>query len=77
MPSKKKDSKSGQPSASWEKPDDVLQAVVLADSFNYRFLPITLEKPRVCLWVNRLYGHRFICCVCRYYQVTNRGCCML
>jgi translation initiation factor eIF-2B subunit epsilon len=54
MPSKKKDSKSGQPSASWEKPDDVLQAVVLADSFNYRFLPITLEKPRVCLWVNRL-----------------------
>ncbi|CAB4007455.1 translation initiation factor eIF-2B subunit epsilon-like, partial [Paramuricea clavata] len=49
MPSKKKDSKSGQPSASWEKPDDVLQAVVLADSFNYRFLPITLEKPRALL----------------------------
>jgi translation initiation factor eIF-2B subunit epsilon len=47
MPNKKKESKSGQQSASWEKPDDVLQAVVLADSFNYRFLPITLEKPRV------------------------------
>ena len=47
MPSKKKESKSGQQSASWEKPDDVLQAVILTDSFNYRFLPITLEKPRV------------------------------
>ena len=47
MPGKKKGPKSGQQSASWEKPDDVLQAVILADSFNYRFLPITLEKPRV------------------------------
>ncbi|XP_028397164.1 translation initiation factor eIF-2B subunit epsilon-like [Dendronephthya gigantea] len=49
MPSKKKESKSGQQSASWEKPDDVLQAVILADSFNFRFLPITLEKPRALL----------------------------
>ena len=27
--------------------EDVLQAVVLADSFNVRFAPITLERPRV------------------------------
>lgn len=47
MPNKKKESKSGQQSASWEKAEDVLQAVVLADSFDCRFLPITLEKPRV------------------------------
>ncbi|XP_062518450.1 translation initiation factor eIF-2B subunit epsilon-like [Corticium candelabrum] len=29
--------------------ENPLQAVVLADSFNYRFLPITLEKPRALL----------------------------
>nr|XP_006816689.1 PREDICTED: translation initiation factor eIF-2B subunit epsilon-like [Saccoglossus kowalevskii] len=29
------------------KQDDILQAVVLADSFNVRFAPITLEKPRI------------------------------
>jgi hypothetical protein len=27
--------------------DKVLQAVVIADSFNERFMPITLDKPRV------------------------------
>jgi hypothetical protein len=27
--------------------EEILQAVVVADSFNERFLPITLEKPRV------------------------------
>jgi translation initiation factor eIF-2B subunit epsilon len=27
--------------------DEVLQAVVLADSFNKRFMPLTLSKPRV------------------------------
>lgn len=27
--------------------DDVLQAVILADSFNKRFRPLTLGKPRV------------------------------
>ena len=47
MPGKKKDSKTGQPSASWEKADETLQAVILTDSFNFRFLPVTLEKPRV------------------------------
>ena len=34
--------------------DDVIQAVVIADSFNFRFLPITLEQPRALLpLVNR------------------------
>lgn len=27
--------------------DKILQAVVIADSFNERFMPITLDKPRV------------------------------
>ena len=27
--------------------DDVLQAVILADSFNKRFKPLTTRKPRV------------------------------
>lgn len=31
-----------------EKREDVLQAVVLADSFQDRFKPFTLQKPRVC-----------------------------
>ena len=29
------------------KQEDVLQAVVIADSFNIRFAPITKDKPRV------------------------------
>lgn len=30
--------------------EDVLQALVIADSFNRKFLPLTVEKPRVgCL----------------------------
>ena len=34
--------------------EDVVQAVVIADSFNFRFLPITAEKPRALLpLVNR------------------------
>lgn len=34
--------------------EDVIQAVVIADSFNFRFLPITIEKPRCLLpLVNR------------------------
>ncbi|XP_003382407.1 PREDICTED: translation initiation factor eIF-2B subunit epsilon-like [Amphimedon queenslandica] len=35
-------------------PEDVIQAVVIADSFNFRFLPLTTEKPRALLpLVNR------------------------
>lgn len=49
MPNKKKDPKSGNQNASCEKPNDVLQAVILADSFNWRFSPITLERPRVSI----------------------------
>lgn len=30
--------------------DKVLQAVVIADSFNERFMPITIDKPRVIKW---------------------------
>ena len=34
--------------------EDAIQAVVIADSFNYRFLPITVEQPRALLpLVNR------------------------
>ena len=29
--------------------DEVLQAVILADSFNKRFKPLTSGKPRVCI----------------------------
>lgn len=37
----------------WD-PEDVIQAVVIADSFNFRFLPITIERPRALLpLVNR------------------------
>ncbi|KAI9324285.1 putative translation initiation factor eIF-2B subunit epsilon [Zopfochytrium polystomum] len=31
------------------EPDQVLTAVVVADSFNHRFMPLTLEKPRCLL----------------------------
>lgn len=31
------------------KTEDVLQALILADSFDQRFTPITLEKPRVLI----------------------------
>lgn len=31
------------------KQEDVLQAVVIADSFNVRFAPLSFEKPRVLL----------------------------
>lgn len=38
----------------WLDAEDIIQAVVIADSFNYRFLPITSEKPRALLpLVNR------------------------
>ena len=42
---KGKDSESNKDK--WNKEEDPLQAVVIADSFNSKFLPITLEKPRV------------------------------
>lgn len=41
-------------SEKWGSGEDVSQAVVIADSFNFRFLPITAEKPRALLpLVNR------------------------
>ena len=45
MSSKKK--KSDGRSGELEKAEEVFQAVILTDSFNFRFLPITLETPRV------------------------------
>ena len=45
MSSKKK--KSDGRSGELEKAEEVFQAVILSDSFNFRFLPITLETPRV------------------------------
>lgn len=41
---KKKSTKHGAD----EKREDVLQAVIIADSFQDRFKPFTLETPRVC-----------------------------
>ena len=49
----KKGKKSGEGENKWDT-EDVFQAVVIADSFNFRFLPITIEKPRALLpLVNR------------------------
>ena len=31
------------------KQEDIIQAVVIADSFNVRFSPVTHAKPRVCI----------------------------
>lgn len=51
--SKKERGKKGGGEAKWN-PEDVIQAVIIADSFNYRFLPVTIEKPRALLpLVNR------------------------
>lgn len=46
MSSKKKRSE-GRSGDSVEKAEEIFQAVILSDSFNFRFLPITLETPRV------------------------------
>lgn len=44
----------GRRNDAWLDAEDIVQAVVIADSFNYRFLPITSEKPRALLpLVNR------------------------
>lgn len=51
MSKKEKAKKGGE--GKWNAEDD-LQAVIIADSFNYRFLPVTIEKPRALLpLVNR------------------------
>ena len=51
MSKKEKGKKGGE--GKWDS-EDALQAVVIADSFNYRFLPITIEQPRALLpLVNR------------------------
>lgn len=51
--SKKDKGRKGGGESKWDT-EDVLQAVIIADSFNYRFLPITIEKPRALLpLVNR------------------------
>ena len=51
--SKKEKGRKGGAEGKWN-PEDVIQAVIIADSFNYRFLPVTIEKPRALLpLVNR------------------------
>ncbi len=51
MSKKEKGKKGGE--SKWDS-EDILQAVVIADSFNFRFLPITIEQPRALLpLVNR------------------------
>ena len=51
MNKRDKSKKGGE--SKWDS-EDVMQAVVIADSFNFRFLPITMEKPRALLpLVNR------------------------
>lgn len=44
----KKSGKGGRKIEKWDA-EDVIQAVLIADSFNYRFLPITVEQPRALL----------------------------
>jgi hypothetical protein len=34
-----------------DKDEDKIQALLLADSFDQRFTPITLEAPRVCVYL--------------------------
>ena len=46
------------------KQEDVLQAVVIADSFNIRFAPITKDKPRVSTAIQVKYH-------CRITQITT------
>lgn len=49
----KQRTKKGGSEGKWN-PEDVIQAVIIADSFNFRFLPVTIEKPRALLpLVNR------------------------
>ena len=46
------------------KQEDVLQAVVIADSFNIRFAPITKDKPRVSTVIQVEY-------YCQLTQITT------
>ncbi|KIO28123.1 hypothetical protein M407DRAFT_6891 [Tulasnella calospora MUT 4182] len=39
----------GKEKAAIEEEDEILQAVILADSFNSRFGPLTMDLPRVCI----------------------------
>jgi len=48
---KRNEGKSGE---SVEKAEEIFQAVILSDSFNFRFLPITLETPRVSKFENHV-----------------------
>ena len=47
MASKNKGDGTGSFRGGWQKDEDELQAVVIADSFNRKFTPITFELPRV------------------------------
>ena len=50
MPPKKSSQAGKSSSGAIGEEEDVLQAVILADSFNNRFKPLTVYKPRVrCL----------------------------
>ena len=42
--------KSNNQSGDWQKEDEIVQAVIIADSFNRKFAPITFETPRV--WIS-------------------------
>lgn len=56
MPNKKKgnDKKGGGGGNTWQKDEDDVQAIVVADSFNRKFTPITQELPRVSYFFNVL-----------------------
>lgn len=47
MPPKKDSSANANSFLGQSEEDKILQAVVIADSFNERFMPITIDKPRV------------------------------
>ena len=40
--------------------EDVIQAVVLAESFNKRFKPLTIDRPRASRTEHHLSGHSAI-----------------
>lgn len=71
MSSKKKkgDGKSGE---TWEKGEEIFQGVILTDSFNFRFLPITFETPRVSGFIleSRVHHFRFL----TFLFLSNQSC---
>ncbi len=61
----KKDKKPHARTSSDLKTEEVIQALVLADSFDQRFAPISLETPRVIIFntLFNLFNLMFVFCI--------------